>query len=164
MLAQKLILSYSSKIVIQFIQIVASIVVARIAGPTVLGTVAFGLAFVSIFAFIADLGIGSAHMKLVSEGQDVGSCISTYSFLKMANCGWFQAKYWRRSSAMTGQATCGNCKMRSNVTLWWEVSSSFRPPSMMVRNQESPKKQEETRRPKKTPVSLGALQRLREFS
>lgn len=84
-LAQKLILGYGSRIVIQFIQVAASIVVARVAGPTVLGTVAFGLAFVSIFEFIADLGIGTAHLKLVSEGQDMGRCISTYSVLKMSN-------------------------------------------------------------------------------
>ena len=70
MLAQKLILSYSSKIVVQFFSIAASIVVARIAGPTVLGTVAFGLAYVSMFSFIADLGIGTAHIKLVSEGEE----------------------------------------------------------------------------------------------
>lgn len=85
MLAQKLITSYGSKILIQFIQITASIVVARIAGPTVLGTVAFGLAFVSMLQFIADLGIGTAHIKLISEGQDIGKCISTFSILKTAN-------------------------------------------------------------------------------
>ncbi len=85
MIAQKLILSYGSKLVIEFIQVVASIVVARIAGPTVLGTVAFSLAFVSMFEFIADLGIGVAHMKLISEGQDIGKCISTYAVLKIIN-------------------------------------------------------------------------------
>ena len=85
MLAQKLILSFGSKLFIQFIGLAASIVVARIAGPTVLGTVAFGLAFVSVFVFLADLGIGSAHMKLVSEGQEMSKCISTFSVLKIAN-------------------------------------------------------------------------------
>ena len=85
MLAQKLILSYGSKITMQFMTIAASIVVARIAGPTVLGTVAFGLAFVSMFEFLSDLGVGEAHIKLVSEGQDLGKCISTYSVLKIAN-------------------------------------------------------------------------------
>lgn len=89
MLAQKLILSYSSKILVQFVSIVASIVVARIAGPTVLGTVAFGLAYVSMFSFIADLGIGTAHIKLVSEGKDLGKCISTYAVLKSITTGLF---------------------------------------------------------------------------
>jgi len=89
MLAQKLILSYGATMVMQFVQIVASIVVARIAGPTVLGTVAFGLAFVSTFEFIADLGIGPAHVKLVSEGRDLGSCISTFAVLKTVNTAFF---------------------------------------------------------------------------
>ncbi len=89
MIAQKLILSYGSKILIQFITIAASIVVARIAGPTVLGTVAFGLAYVSMFMFIADLGIGTAHIKLVSEGKDLGKCISTYTVLKSITTGLF---------------------------------------------------------------------------
>ena len=83
MLAQKLILSYSTKIVIQFIQIAVTIVVARVAGPTVLGTVAFGWAFVSLFHFIADLGIGTAHIKLLSEGKDQASCIGTFARIKL---------------------------------------------------------------------------------
>lgn len=85
MLAQKLILSYGTKVIVQFMQIVASIIVARIAGPTVLGTIAFGLAFVSMFEFVADLGIGTAHVKLVSEGKEVGECISTFAVLKVLN-------------------------------------------------------------------------------
>jgi O-antigen/teichoic acid export membrane protein len=89
MLAQKLILSYGTTMVMQFVQVIASIVVARVAGPTVLGTVAFGLAFVSTFEFIADLGIGPAHVKLVSEGRDLGTCISTFALLKTINTGIF---------------------------------------------------------------------------
>lgn len=89
MLAQKLILSYSTKIVLQLIQIAASIVVARIAGPTVLGTIAFGLAYVSMFQFVTELGLGTAHIKLVSEGKDLGKCIGTYSRLKFATIGLY---------------------------------------------------------------------------
>lgn len=89
MLAQKIILSYGSKLLIQFIQIATSIVVARIAGPTVLGTVAFGLAFVSIFKFIADLGMGSAHIKLISEGRDEAKCIGTFIRIKLFLTGIF---------------------------------------------------------------------------
>lgn len=89
MLTQKLILSYSTKILIQLIQIAASIVVARIAGPTVLGTVAFGLAYVGMFQFFSELGLGVAHIKLVSEGRDLGKCISTYTRLKAITIGLF---------------------------------------------------------------------------
>ena len=83
MLKQKLILSYSSQIVLQVFQIVASIVVARLAGPTVLGTVAFGTAYVSVFMFIADLGMSTAHIKLVSEGRDAQKCVTTFAWIKM---------------------------------------------------------------------------------
>lgn len=82
MLAQKLALSYSSKIAIQAVQMIAMFIVARIVGPTVLGTLAFGLAFVSMFLFIADLGLGSAHIKLISEGQDESKCIGTFAVIK----------------------------------------------------------------------------------
>jgi len=84
MLKQKLILSYSSQIGYQLLQVVASIVVARIAGPTVLGTVAFGTAYVSVMLFIADLGIATAHIKFLSEGKEEGKCIGTYAVLKTA--------------------------------------------------------------------------------
>ncbi|MGK7396381.1 MAG: oligosaccharide flippase family protein [Candidatus Cyclobacteriaceae bacterium M3_2C_046] len=83
MLKQKLILSYASQIGFQLLQVGASVVVARVAGPTVLGTVAFGTAYVSVLLFISDLGLGTAHMKLVSEGQDEGKCVSTYAALKL---------------------------------------------------------------------------------
>lgn len=83
MLAQKIIFNYFSQMFIQFIQIVCGIVVARIAGPTILGALAFGLSYASMFRFIADLGIGTAHIKLVSEGNDLGKCIKTFSVLKV---------------------------------------------------------------------------------
>lgn len=83
MLLQKLVLSYISKIAVQFIQMVAMFIVAQLLGPTVLGTVAFGLAFVSMFLFVADFGLNSAHIKLISEGRDEGSCIATFAGLKL---------------------------------------------------------------------------------
>lgn len=83
MLAQKLILSYFSKILIQLLQMLAMFIVARIVGPSVLGVVAFGLAFVSMFNIVADLGLSSAHIKLISEGQDESKCIGTFARLKI---------------------------------------------------------------------------------
>jgi len=84
MLKQKFILSYSSKMLVQFVTIATSIVVARVAGPTVMGTVAWGLAYVQMLGFIADLGLGTAHIKMISEGRDVGKCIGTFSVLKLS--------------------------------------------------------------------------------
>jgi len=78
MLTQKLVLSYSTKIFMQVIQVAVTIVVARVAGASVLGTIAFGTAYVSMFIFISDLGLGSAHIKLVSEGKNEAACNGTF--------------------------------------------------------------------------------------
>lgn len=89
MLKQKLILSYSSQIVFQVLQIAASLIVARVAGPTVLGTVAFGTAYVSTLVFIADLGLMVAHIKILSEGRDEKKCLSTFTVLKLGTTALF---------------------------------------------------------------------------
>lgn len=83
MLRQKLILGYATQLCTQFSAIVAGIVVARVAGPSVLGTVAFGAAYVAIWSFVADLGFGSAHIKLISEGQDIARCNATYIRIRL---------------------------------------------------------------------------------
>jgi O-antigen/teichoic acid export membrane protein len=82
MITQKLVLGYYSRLASQFITMVAGIVVARLAGPSILGTVAFGMSYVSVFGFVADLGLGSAHVKLVSEGRDLGVCNATFGRIK----------------------------------------------------------------------------------
>lgn len=82
MLTQKLVLGYFSQLIIRLIMLGAGVVVARIAGPTVIGIVAFGMSFVSIFSFIAEPGIGNAHIKLVSQGRNIGDCIKTFGVLK----------------------------------------------------------------------------------
>jgi len=84
MLKQKFILSYASKMFVQFITIAASLVVARVAGPTVMGTVAWALAYVQMLGFIADLGLGTAHIKLISEGRDPATCMGTFTRLKVS--------------------------------------------------------------------------------
>lgn len=74
MLKQKLALSYLSKIIIQAFQIGVTIVVARVAGASVLGTVAFATSFISLFLVFFDMGQGVAHIKLVSEGRNESNC------------------------------------------------------------------------------------------
>lgn len=85
MLKQKLISAYLANLFIQILQIIGSIVVARVAGATVLGTIAFGTAYVSTFLFISDLGLGTAHIKLVSEAEDseLDRYIGTYALIKV---------------------------------------------------------------------------------
>lgn len=84
MLKEKLILSYASRIIVQFLQIASTIFVARIAGADVLGTIAFGLAYVGMFQFIGDLGVGTAVIKKLSEGvNDESSILGTFLWVKI---------------------------------------------------------------------------------
>lgn len=62
----------------QVFGIVGTIIVARIIGPSVLGTIAWAMAFTGLFAPIGNPALNIAHNKLISEGQDLGDCISTY--------------------------------------------------------------------------------------
>jgi O-antigen/teichoic acid export membrane protein len=83
MLKQKIVLSYGSMMVTNVFSIIAGIIVARIVGPTVMGTLAFGLSFVMMWDFINDPGISTAHIKFVSEGRDQGKCLATYGVIKL---------------------------------------------------------------------------------
>jgi O-antigen/teichoic acid export membrane protein len=78
LLKQKFVLSYISQLIIQFLGIIASIVIARVAGPNVMGKLTFGLSYVNMFGFLTQLGFGAAHIKLVSEGQPLDKCLGTY--------------------------------------------------------------------------------------
>jgi len=60
-----------------------SLVVARLVGPSVLGTIAYGLAFVSVFTFVCDFGTGTAHMRLIAEGRDEIECNGTFLQIKL---------------------------------------------------------------------------------
>jgi O-antigen/teichoic acid export membrane protein len=81
MLKQKFVTQFGSNIIVKIVTMIAGIFVARIAGPHVLGTISYGIAFVSIWGFINTI-FAAGHMKLVSEGQNHGDCITTYVYLK----------------------------------------------------------------------------------
>ena len=80
MLKQKFIIDFAAKFGIQITTAVAGIIVARVAGPEVVGIIAYATSYVSIFLFIIGL-FGSAHIKLVSEGQNEADSLTTYSWL-----------------------------------------------------------------------------------
>lgn len=83
MLKQKFILTYGIQFLSMILGMASGIVVARIGGPNVLGTLAFGMAFVAVFQFITDLGIGTAQLKLVTSTDDIKDYISTFTVLKI---------------------------------------------------------------------------------
>lgn len=88
MLKQKIIIDFGSKVVIQLITAITGIIVARYAGPKILGTVAFGLAYVSTFTFITGF-FGPAHTKLIAISKDEGKYNSTYLILLILLVGIF---------------------------------------------------------------------------
>ena len=51
------------------------------------GVIAFALAYVGLFSFLANLGLARAHIKHVSEGKDLGKCIGTYIVIKIVLIG-----------------------------------------------------------------------------
>ncbi|MCK5772161.1 MAG: oligosaccharide flippase family protein [Thermoplasmata archaeon] len=46
--------------------------------PNEVGIVTFAMGFAGMFSFITNLGFGAAHVKRISEGEDIGVCIGTF--------------------------------------------------------------------------------------
>ena len=51
--------------------------------PWEYGIVAFAYSFVALFSIFGDLGYGTAHIKRISEGKDLGQCVSTFATIKI---------------------------------------------------------------------------------
>jgi O-antigen/teichoic acid export membrane protein len=62
---------------------VALFFILRYMGAEDFGIIGFGLAFVGLFAFLSELGFNRAHIKRVSEGQDLEKCIGTFFVIKL---------------------------------------------------------------------------------
>ena len=81
MLKQRFLVQFISKFGIKILGVLAGLIVARVAGPEVVGIIAFGTAYVSIWGFITGL-FGTGHIKLISEGHSLKDCVATYSWLQ----------------------------------------------------------------------------------
>lgn len=87
MLIQKFALRFGSDFIIRAITSITAIVIARVVGPAVFGTLSFGIAYVDVFGFFLGF-FGLSHLKLVSEGKDLGNCIGTFSRLQVLMVGF----------------------------------------------------------------------------
>lgn len=56
--------------------------IGRYTNPEVLGMWGFAYGVLKITAQLSNLGFDSAHIKRVSEGQDLGDCITTFGVIK----------------------------------------------------------------------------------
>jgi O-antigen/teichoic acid export membrane protein len=69
---------------LKLIGLIAGIFVARYAGPNVVGTIAYGVSYVSVLLFIPEIW-GTPHIKLVSGGNPLQTCMATYLRLKLSS-------------------------------------------------------------------------------
>jgi O-antigen/teichoic acid export membrane protein len=69
---------------------VGLVIIAKLWGgfaPEALGVIGFATAFIGILNIVTDLGFNMAHVKRVSEGKDLGTCIGTFFAIKMLLAG-----------------------------------------------------------------------------
>ncbi len=83
MIARKSMLVLINTIVGAVLGFISLYFVAHYMGETVLGIIGFSLSFIGLFSFITNLGYDSAHVKRVSEGRDLGTCLGTYISIKL---------------------------------------------------------------------------------
>ena len=96
MLKQRFLVQFGSSAITQILGVIAGLVVARVAGPGVMGLVSYGTAYVSLLGFITGL-FGSTHIKLINEGRDHADCMTVFTRLYglsmlvyfAATAGWF---------------------------------------------------------------------------
>ncbi|MDP6155133.1 MAG: flippase [Candidatus Thermoplasmatota archaeon] len=91
MLARKTLLIIANNVAGGILGYIILFVIARymINADYIYGVVAFGLATLGLFMFILNPGTNTAHIKKVSEGKDVGTCIGTYLAMKVVLTAFF---------------------------------------------------------------------------
>jgi len=85
-LERKSLLITFSKVLAQFIGWIGLAILAKLWGDfarEAIGIVGFAMSFIAMFDLIADLGFYQAHIKKVSEGKDLGTCIGTFAAIKI---------------------------------------------------------------------------------
>lgn len=86
MIARKSFLIVASQFFSRFIGWIGLVVLAKLWGgfaPEAMGIIGFSMAFLALFSIIGDLGFSRAHVKRISEGKDLGTCIGTYVAIKL---------------------------------------------------------------------------------
>jgi len=86
MIARKSLLIVIAQFFTRSLGWIGLVVIAKLWGgfaPEALGVIGFGMSFIGVFYIVADLGFGQAHVKRISEGKDLGTCIGTFFTIKM---------------------------------------------------------------------------------
>jgi len=86
MIARKSLLVVIAQFFTRILGWVGLVVIAKLWGAfarEALGDIGVAMAFVALFYIISDLGFSQAHVKKISEGQDLGTCIGTFVSIKI---------------------------------------------------------------------------------
>jgi len=86
MIARKSFLIIASRFFTRFLGWIGLVILAKLWGgfaPEAMGIIGFSMAFLALFSIIGDLGFSRAHIKRISEGKDLGTCIGTYVAIKL---------------------------------------------------------------------------------
>lgn len=83
MFARKSLLIMSANLFDGLLAYIALFFISRDMGPEAYGIIGFAMGFVGLFTILTELGFNPAHMKRVSEGKDMGTCIGTYLSSKL---------------------------------------------------------------------------------
>jgi O-antigen/teichoic acid export membrane protein len=86
MIARKSLLIVTSQLFARLIGVIGLLLLAKLWGDVsveALGIIGFAMSFLALFNILADFGFSSAHIKRVSEGKDLGTCIGTYATIKI---------------------------------------------------------------------------------
>lgn len=86
MIARKSALIVATQFFTRFLGWLGLVILAKFWGgfaPELLGIIGFAMSFLGIFNILADLGFSEAHVKRISEGKDLGTCIGTYAAIKL---------------------------------------------------------------------------------
>ena len=86
MIARKSALIVGTQFFARFLGWIGLVVLAKLWGgfaPEAMGIIGFAMSFLALFSIIADLGFSLAHVKRISEGKDLGTCISTFATIKI---------------------------------------------------------------------------------
>ncbi len=84
MIARRTLIPIGNTVVGAILGLIALKVVAVYFGRESYGQFEAALAFLGIFYLFADLNMGDAHVKRVSEGENVGDCFATFAAFRFA--------------------------------------------------------------------------------
>jgi len=86
MIARKSLFIVIAQFITRFLGWIGLVILAKFWGdfaPDALGVIGFAMAFIGLFSVIGDLGFNQAHIKRISEGKDLGTCIGTFAAIKI---------------------------------------------------------------------------------